>query len=357
MKWKANPIGALAAAAMSLSLAACGGGRGYQDHAPQAAAPAPGTVAAQSWTASASDTWRAADGSIRTRRPAPATEPEFVSPAVSASDSRAAGASYAMPDAAAPPQDYAAPPADTLPAPQPDPAASFEGPRGSSQPAAGERRYDEIGYAGIRGVAGGAGAVVAVHRSLAPDTLVEVTSLDTGRTALVLVTGALPADSDRTIDLSAAAAQLLGHTGADRMPVRVRRVAATPQDVAALRSGRAASPRPDAPPVLLSALRKRLPGAAVQTRPPAAAAARPSQRPAPIRSAPARSGRYFVQVAALSNAANAQSLAKSLGGFVKQGGGLHRVQLGPFATQREAETARAGAARAGHGDARVFAVN
>jgi cell division septation protein DedD len=46
-----------------------------------------------------------------------------------------------------------------------------------------------------------------------------------------------------------------------------------------------------------------------------------------------------------------------MGGFVKQGGGLHRVQLGPFATKREADAARAGAARAGYGDARVIAVN
>ena len=70
--------------------------------------------------------------------------------------------------------------------------------------------------------------------------------------------------------------------------------------------------------------------------------------------APARGG-LVVQVAALSNAANAQSLAQSMGGFVKPGGGLYRVQLGPFATRGEAEAARQRAAGAGYGDARVIA--
>jgi rare lipoprotein A len=83
-------------------------------------------------------------------------------------------------------------------------------------------------------------------------------------------------------------------------------------------------------------------------------------RPAPVRTAPpaarpAASGRFIVQVAALSNASRAQALAQSLGGFVKPGGGLHRVQLGPFATAGEAEAARRRAAGAGYGDARVQA--
>ncbi|RYD47868.1 MAG: SPOR domain-containing protein, partial [Sphingomonadales bacterium] len=46
--------------------------------------------------------------------------------------------------------------------------------------------------------------------------------------------------------------------------------------------------------------------------------------------------------------------AQSMGGFVKPGGGLYRVQLGPFATRGEAEAARRRAAGAGYGDARVI---
>jgi cell division septation protein DedD len=108
---------------------------------------------------------------------------------------------------------------------------------------------------------------------------------------------------------------------------------------------------------LLNALRKHL-GAPVTAGLPEAARAAPA-RPAPVARAPRApvSGGFIVQIAALSNARNAQALAQKMRGSVKQGGGLYRVQLGPFATRREADAARGGAARAGYGDARVIAVN
>lgn len=369
MKWNASP-----AAALFLSLAACGGGGGYREYAPETAPAAPGSVAAQSWQAepAASETWRAADGSIRTRTRAPA--PEEPAPPL---EDAAPGASYAPPA-----QDdargaaYAPPPAEPAryraPAPAytppqdgyADPAAGATGPRGSSQPGPGEARYDEIGYAGLRPVAGGAaaeGAVVAVHPTLPAGSVVEVTSLDTGRTILVLITGAMPPGTSNAIDLSAGAARQLGADGLPRLAVRVRKVAATPQDMLALRAGRPAADRADTPPVLLTALRKRLPEP-VAARPAYAPASPTYSRPAPSVAAPRPaprapvSGGYIVQVAALSNARNAQALAQSMNGFVKAGGGLYRVQLGPFATAGQAESARIGAARAGYGDARVLAV-
>ncbi|WP_448664522.1 SPOR domain-containing protein [Sphingomonas sp. CJ20] len=241
----------------------------------------------------------------------------------------------------------------------PEPVAGAGSPRGSSQPQDGEQRYDEIGYAAVQPGAPD-DAVTGAHKLLAPNSIVEVTALDSGRTILVLVTGPSP-DSSTAIALSAGAARELGYTGdAAQIPVRVRKVAATAGDMLALRSGRPASARPDTPPILLTALRKRLP--AIARPAPVLPAARPvaaPRRPAPVQAARPVSvrGGYYVQVAALSNARNAQALAQSMGGFVKQGGGLHRVQLGPFANQREAEVARAGAARAGYGDARVFAVH
>ncbi|WP_077228507.1 SPOR domain-containing protein [Sphingomonas hengshuiensis] len=365
MKWNTS-----LAAALSLSLAACGGGAGYADYAPEGAPP-PGSVAAQGWAAPeplAAETWRAADGTIRTRPvPAPPEVPIEQSEPAPLADDRP-GAAYAAPPPVSPTSPSPAyrdaaqlaytPPQDGYA----DPTAGATGPRGSSQPGPGEARYDAIGYAGIRPVAGGAAsdsAIVAVHPSLPANTVVEVTSLDTGRTILVLVTGAMAPDADRAIDLSAAAARQLGAEGTGRLAVRVRKVAATPQDMLALRSGRPAAERPDTPPVLLTALRKRLPGIAAAR--PSYAASRPDLRPAapaptPRRPAPTAGGTgYYVQVAALSNARNAQALAQSMGGFVKQGGGLYRVQLGPFASTREAESARIGAARAGYGDARVLA--
>jgi rare lipoprotein A len=247
-----------------------------------------------------------------------------------------------------------------------DPTASAAGPRGSSQPGPGERRYDEVGYAGVRSVAGGGQrdeAIVAIHPTLPANSYLEVTSLDNGRTILVLVTGT--GSSGRSIDLSPGAARQLGYDKPGTIPVRIRAVMASPQDQVALRSGRAAEARADAPPVLLNALRKRLPVGGmpvVQAPPPVAgrppaATTRPTPPPRvarPVR--PAATGRYFVQVAALSAAGRAQALAQSMGGFVKAGGGLYRVQLGPFANAGEAQAARGKAARAGYGDARIFTV-
>jgi rare lipoprotein A len=202
------------------------------------------------------------------------------------------------------------------------------------------------------------GAVVAVHRSLPAGTIVEVTNLDSGRTILVLVTGAMGQGADHLIDLSPGATRQLGATGSTT-PVRVRRVTASPQDERALQSGQAANERNDTPPVLLTALRKALPagGGAIAARPSSPSYARPGTPP---RSAPPRAaagGHFYVQIAALSNSGNAQGLAQSLHGFVKPGGGLYRVQMGPFRTAAEAQAARADAARRGYGDARVFTQN
>lgn len=389
--------------ALSL-LAAMGGGAAGHAHAAQHM----GSVGAQAYGIQQSqpdpqstETWRAADGTIRSRparvQPAPAPEsvappaepqpepqPQWADPAP-VQQSSAPGASYAVPGSApAPKKKGKTPPpaqpqwqpqpqqtAPTLPQDYADPTAGVTGPSGSSQPAPGETpRYDEIGYAGIRPVSGSADqAIVAVHRSLPANSYVEVTSLDTGKTILVLVTGSDPS-ADHPIDLSAGAARQLGAQG-DSIAVRIRTVNPPSMDKAALQAGRPAGDRADAPQVLLTALRKRLPSqpsyAAAPPRvatptytPPRAPAPRPAAArtppPAPRPAARAAAqGKYLVQVAALSNAGRAQALAQSLGGFVKPGGGLYRVQLGPFATAGEAEAARRRAAGAGYGDARVQA--
>lgn len=271
----------------------------------------------------------------------------------------APGAGYPVPGTAgsAPRIDYATPPSSQ----DVDPAASASGPRGSSQRAPGEQRYDEVGYAGV---GFDDASITGLHGSLAPDTLVEVTSLENGKTIVVLITGASAPGSRGPIDLSSGAARALGHDGAGPIAVRVRKVAAGPGDMLALRSGRPAAARPDTPPILLNALRKHLGAPVVVAAPVPAvkpsAPARPGiSRPAPkpVVARPAAGTGFYVQVAALSNARNAQSLAQKMRGFVKQGGGLYRVQLGPYATRREADVARGGAARAGYGDARVIAAN
>ncbi|WP_404369483.1 SPOR domain-containing protein [Sphingomonas sp. MMS24-J45] len=234
--------------------------------------------------------------------------------------------------------------------------ADTRGPRGTS----GEAHDDGVGYAMMMAEPPEARwsnvAVGVGYAGLAPGALVELTALDTGRTIVALVVGR--ETSGGLVALTPGAAQALGV--AERAPVRVRSVITSPQDEMALRSGQAASPRLDAPPALLTALRRKLPGriapqrATTPPRAPTRSTTRASA-PAPA-AAPAQrlTGGYYVQVAALSSSARATALARDLGGRVAASGGLYRVQLGPFTTSAEATRARDGAARRGYGDARIL---
>lgn len=265
-------------------------------------------------------------------------------------------------------------PSDDAPAPQadlPPEVAQGTGPRGTS----GEVHEDGVGYADtMTERPRGRWATVAIgiaHPTLPAGTLVELTALDTGRTIVAMV---VAPSSGAFVALSPGAAQALGvgeHAG-----VRVRTVVASPQDINALRSGQAASPRLDAPPTLLTALRRKLPGepavarpsAAIRPtprprvvpaeRPPAIAVERPapSHSPVPPRAKPVPvvRGGLVVQVAALSSGERAAALAQQLGGHVAPLGKLYRVQLGPFADAPSAQRARDGAARRGYADARII---
>ncbi|MCD2315852.1 SPOR domain-containing protein [Sphingomonas sp. IC-11] len=198
--------------------------------------------------------------------------------------------------------------------------------------------------------------------------MAEVTSLDTGSTILVLIDGHMaPRGDSAEIELSPAAAGLLGLADRLSAPVRVRGVAASAADLAELRAGRPAGRRLDAPPGLLAALRKQLElgsAAAItasQTRSPAVSAMPTAVRTSavPSRVTPAvprmaTSGRYLVQVAALSSQSRARALAETLGGYVEGTGGLHRVRLGPFADKNSAQRARDAAERRGYGGAAII---
>lgn len=237
-----------------------------------------------------------------------------------------------------------------------------DGPRGSSQLAPGEVRYDEVGYAGLAEL----GGVSVASSALPPGSYVEVTALDSGRTILAVVTGS-GAPPARLVALSPGAARALG-VAREPAPVRVRRVTPGPQDSALLSAGQAASERADAPDALLVPLRKRLarppaataPAVAVKPAtppPPAAAKPAPPRPAAPAPTRPAATGRYYVQVAALSNRDRAEALARSLGGGVEAAGSVYRVRLGPYSDAAAAAQGRAAAARKGYPDARVVRPN
>jgi rare lipoprotein A len=252
----------------------------------------------------------------------------------------------------------------------PSEAGTPSGPNGTAG-AGTSAAYDAVGYASrfgdeLEGQTTASGepfasaAVTAAHRSLPMGSYAEVTALDTGRTILVRIVDRGPGRSDREIDLSTGAARALGLLAQPLAPVRVRAVTPGPADVAALREGRAAALRLDAPEAVLRALRRQLPAA-----PNPVSAEKPTPRPMPTRRAAtpvasprkpaaAPAGRYLVQVAALSSAQRAQALARSFGGTVVAGGGIYRVRLGPFADRAAAQRARDVAAARGYGDASII---
>lgn len=289
----------------------------------------------------------------------------------------------------------AAPPAD-LP--------SGTGPSGTSTT---QTRFDQVGYAGI-----GPGSGLNVTGPGLPAGFVEVTDLATGRTALVKSQIGDAGSPALLVALSPAAARAIGFAAGGA--VRVRQVDPIAADQVALDQGRLASPRLDAPPILLTGLRAQLaqlpnpkvpapspagdrpvspaqvavpaksdrpgasygvPGAKPAIVKPAPAAApskpattKPSSPPAIAKTAttkpsepatkpsakPATTGKYRVRVGAFSNGPNAKALAAKLGGHAAQSGKFWLVELGPFADAASAKSARDGAAKRGYGDARVI---
>ncbi len=222
------------------------------------------------------------------------------------------------------------------------------GPAGTS---GATRSYDEVGYASV----GTGPAITATSRTLAAGAFAEVTALDSGKTILLRIEGT---ESGPTT-LSPAAANLLGVSGT-HIPVRVREVDPPDVDAVALREGRPASARMDAPPVLLTGLRtllkqKDAPTPSPSPAPaPKAVAQKPAPKPKPPETKPAAKGRYQVQVATFSTRERAARVAGAMDGHVQPAGRYFRVRLGPFQARADANRARDAAAKRGYADARVL---
>lgn len=245
--------------------------------------------------------------------------------------------------------------------------------------------YDRVGV--VAADEAGGGAVSGAHHTLPLPSYVEVTSLDTGRTALVRLERRGPMTGHELVALSPGAlAQLEIAPGA---PVRVRRVNPPEEQRALLRAGQPAPLRMDTPMALVEVLRRKLPGAAPAaapaqvaeasapvTLPVVAAPAQPDMptpppldRPADLAAAPAAvpavavpaptrarsaDGKFVVQAAAFSTADRATRVADELGGEVSRSGPYFRVRTGPFTTRGEAEASLAKVRAAGYRDARIF---
>ncbi|OYY66854.1 SPOR domain-containing protein [Sphingomonas sp. 28-62-11] len=252
-------------------------------------------------------------------------------------------------------------------APQNAPVTEQYTPNDVTPPPPGPSRYDAVGYATVMagGELGQIPQISATHAGLPVGSFVELTGLDSGKTIIVIIADGPPPRDGWLLTLSPGAAQLLNAGSSTMIAVRVRRLDPPGLDQSALREGRAASERIDAPPVLLRALRKRLPSsprdaspASAVSKPRPARVAPGAPYPVPGRAAaiaaPATTGTgLFVQIAALSSPERATALAQSLGASVQANGGIYRVRLGPYADQVSADRARADIANRGYADARI----
>lgn len=202
------------------------------------------------------------------------------------------------------------------------------------------RSYDEVGLASWYGGRFHEGAtangeaydmdrVGAAHTTLPLPSYVEVTALNSGRTILVRINDRGPFKQGRIIDLSRRSAQLLGIDRTGVSPVHVRRVDPPESDRLALRWGRPASARADAPPAMLAQLRQRL-----NAIPPAPTG-------------------YFVQVGAFADRLRAEGVAASLAATIDATSALWRVRLGPYADEQSAREALARVLGQGYQDARL----
>lgn len=259
--------------------------------------------------------------------------------------------------------------------------------------------YDEVGYAALDAAGGG---VTAAHRTLPLPSYVEVTALDSGKTALVRVERRGPMAGATLMALSPDALRQIGAKDGDA--VRVRRVNPPEAERAALRAGDRAPDRLETPQSLLIVLKRKLPESgsaslALSKKPapapveagvsdaaedaekaapaiaPVLASALPidaeegqsavvasstmNERPKPdpakdvSPSTKPSAKELVVQAAAFASEANAKRAAEALGGFVVPGGKYYRVQTGPFTTRGQANAALAKVKAAGYSDARV----
>jgi rare lipoprotein A len=192
-------------------------------------------------------------------------------------------------------------------------------------------------------------AVSAAHPTLPMPSFVEVTNLATGRVLTIRINDRGPFKSNRVIDLSRRAAQLLGFEDSGLAKVRVRRVypkeapevqALPPPVVVASNDDRPLEEIPAAVPAGEMAVTK-------------SASTELASLPAP----PALTGAIYVQVAALREEGTAQWLAGDVRKFAPSKmdakDGWFRVRLGPFLTRSAAETVLAQVREAGYPDAHV----
>lgn len=224
--------------------------------------------------------------------------------------------------------------------------------------------YDAVGYAAV--IQSSEAGIRGSHKTLPLPSYVEVTSLDSGKTALVRLESRGPMKNDILIELTSDAATQLGLAKNGRSPVRVRRVNPPETERAMLRSGTQAPERMETPRPLLDALMRKLAkkepvNLSESPAKPSTASIKTQQTPTPTPDAqpatepqkPTEAGSLVVQAAAFSTQERADRAAAKIGGSVKKGGTYYLLRLGPFSSRKEAEAGLAKAKAAGYGDALI----
>lgn len=182
-------------------------------------------------------------------------------------------------------------------------------------------------------------AMTAAHTTLALPSYARVTNVQTGKSVVVRITDRGPFHADRVIDLSYTAAYKLGLINGGSGQVEVEAI--LPGDPAGTAYAQVApATRPAAAEAdEIEALARRL-----------ALEERPVQTPPPPPAgevAPAAPGKgVYLQLGAFGNADNAEVLRSHLSREldwiaepmrIYAAGGIHRLQLGPYATRADAE--------------------
>jgi len=182
-------------------------------------------------------------------------------------------------------------------------------------------------------------SMTAAHPTLAIPSYVRVTNPSTGKSVVVRVIDRGPFHADRIIDLSYAAAYRLGYVNVGSTAVEVEAV--MPADSVPTAYAQAKPPVTLTKPVAVVSEQDEIELLATRLAATDTAVVTPAASP----SATSQRG-VFLQLGAFSNAENAESLRSHLSREldwlneaiqINAGGGIQRVQLGPYASRADAE--------------------
>lgn len=195
-------------------------------------------------------------------------------------------------------------------------------------------------------------ALTAAHPTLQLPSVVRVTNLRNGRTAVVRVNDRGPFSGDRILDLSERAAEVLGFKSAGTVKVKLEVLASDSSKLAELARAGAGTDEMNAY-MLARFGEDGTEQASVQVASAAAGV------PLPI-SSTARQG-IFVQAGAFANRVNADRLSTRLSRYgrtlvdpvERAGNWLYRVRIGPFGSVDTAGTTLARLVNEGHAGARL----